>query len=37
MAVVQRETGSWKWALFQFVFMSGLAYLCAWLVYTLFS
>jgi ferrous iron transport protein B len=37
MAVVQRETGSWKWAFFQFVFMSGLAYLCAWLVYTLFS
>jgi len=37
MAVVQRETGSWKWALFQFVFMSGLAYLLAWLTYSIFA
>ncbi len=37
LAVVRRETGSWKWALLQFVFMSGLAYLAAWLVYVLFS
>jgi ferrous iron transport protein B len=35
LAVVRRETGSWKWPLFQFVFMSGLAYLCAWIAYTL--
>ncbi|GAB4494834.1 MAG: ferrous iron transport protein B [Saprospiraceae bacterium] len=34
LAVVRRETGSWKWPLFQFFFMSGLAYLCAWLAYT---
>jgi ferrous iron transport protein B len=37
LAVVRRETGSWKWAFLQFVFMSGLAYLAAWLVYVLFS
>ncbi len=37
LAVVRRETGSWKWPAFQFVFMSGLAYLCAWLVYLAFS
>ena len=37
LAVVRRETGSWKWALLQFVFMSGLAYIAAWLVYVLFS
>ena len=37
LAVVRRETGSWKWAIFQFFFMSGLAYLCAWLVFELFS
>ncbi|MFN0036617.1 MAG: ferrous iron transport protein B [Saprospiraceae bacterium] len=37
LAVVRRETGSWKWAAFQFVFMSGLAYLAAWLVYVVFS
>jgi ferrous iron transport protein B len=33
LAVVKRETGSWKWALLQFVFMSLLAYIGAWLAY----
>lgn len=37
LAVVRRETGSWKWAILQFVFMSLLAYLGAWTVYLLFS
>ncbi len=37
LAVVRRETGSWKWAIFQFFFMTGLAYLCAWAVYNIFS
>lgn len=37
LAVVRRETGSWKWPAFQFLFMSGLAYLAAWLAYTLLS
>lgn len=36
LAVVQRETGSWKWAFFQFVFMSALAYIAAWMVYQIF-
>jgi ferrous iron transport protein B len=37
LAVVKRETGSWKWAAFQFLFMSGLAYLLAWVGYVIFS
>ena len=37
LAVVTRETGSWKWALIQFTFMSVLAYLGAWAVYSIFS
>ena len=37
LAVVRRETGSWKWAIFQFVFMSTAAYLGAWAVYVAFS
>lgn len=32
-AVVMREAGSWKWALGQFVFMSGFAYLAALLIF----
>ena len=32
-AVVRRETNSWKWALFQIAYMTGLAYLAALLVY----
>lgn len=37
LAVVRRETGSWKWALLQFVFMSALAYGAAWGVFATFS
>ncbi len=32
-AVVARESGSWKWAVRQFVFMSGFAYLASLVVY----
>jgi ferrous iron transport protein B len=32
-AVVRRETGGWKWPLFQIFYMSGLAYLAALIVY----
>jgi ferrous iron transport protein B len=32
-AVVARESGSWKWALGQFAFMSGFAYVASLLVY----
>lgn len=35
LAVVKRETGTWKWALIQFAFMTGFAYLCSLLVYQL--
>lgn len=34
LAVVRRETLSWKWPLIQFFFMTGLAYLSAWAVAT---
>jgi ferrous iron transport protein B len=37
LAVVKRETKSWKWPLIQFIFMSALAYLSALLVYQLLS
>lgn len=37
LAVVKTETGSWKWPLFQFVVMTGLAYVCSLAVYQLSS
>lgn len=37
LAVVRRETGSWRWPLAQFVFMSGLAYLFALITYQIVS
>lgn len=37
LAVVKRETNSWKWPIIQFLFMTGLAYLGSLLVYQLFS
>nr|MDQ3018107.1 ferrous iron transport protein B [Bacteroidota bacterium] len=33
LAVVKRETRSWKWPAIQFVMMTGLAYLASWGVY----
>ena len=33
LAVVKRETNSWKWPVIQFAFMTGVAYLCSWGVY----
>ncbi|HHB78671.1 MAG TPA: ferrous iron transporter B, partial [Saprospiraceae bacterium] len=35
LAVVKRETNSWKWPALQFFFMTGFAYLAALLVYQL--
>ncbi len=32
-AVVRRETNSWKWPLFQIAYMTGLAYVAAFIVY----
>lgn len=37
LAVVRRETGSWKWPVFLFLFMGTLAYLFAWLAYSFLS
>ncbi|HEX5002224.1 MAG TPA: ferrous iron transport protein B [Bacteroidia bacterium] len=37
LAVVRRETGSWKWPLFQFAFMGVLAYISSFLVYRFLS
>ncbi len=36
-AVVRRETGGWKWPLFQIAYMTGLAYVAAFFVYQLVS
>jgi ferrous iron transport protein B len=33
LAVIRRETGGWRWPLFTFVYMTGLAYLGALMVY----
>lgn len=33
LAVVKRETKSWKWPVIQFVFMTALAYLSSWIVF----
>jgi ferrous iron transport protein B len=37
IAVVYRETKGWRWPLIQLLYMTGLAYLSALLVYQLFS
>ncbi len=37
LAVVRRETGSWKWPLIQFVTMTGLAYVVSFATYQLLS
>ena len=37
LVIVRRETGSWKWPAFQFVFMTGLAYLVSFAAYQLLS
>lgn len=37
LAVVKRETRSWKWPIFQLLYMTGLAYLLSLVVYQLFK
>jgi ferrous iron transport protein B len=37
LAVVKRETRSWKWPIIQLVYMTGLAYLMSFLVYKIFA
>ena len=33
LAIVRRETGSWRWPIFQWVYMTGFAYIAALVVY----
>ena len=37
LAVVKRETRSWKWPIIQLVYMTALAYVMSWLVYIIFK
>lgn len=37
LAVVKRETRSWKWPMIQLIYMTGLAYVMSWIVYTIFK
>ena len=37
LAVVKRETRSWKWPVIQLVYMTGLAYFMSWMVYQIFK
>lgn len=37
LMTIQRETNSWRWPIFSFVYMTGLAYFGAWLTYNLVS
>jgi ferrous iron transport protein B len=37
LAVVKRETKSWKWPLVQLFYMGALAYIAAWIAYTIFK
>lgn len=37
LAVVYRETGGWKWPMLQLAYMTGLAYVSAWIAYQVFS
>ena len=36
-AITKRETGSWKWAIFQLVYMTAMAYTCALIVFQTLS
>jgi ferrous iron transport protein B len=35
LAIVKRETRSWKWPVIQLLYMTGLAYFMSWLAYVL--
>ena len=37
LAVVKRETRSWKWPTIQLIYMTGLAYIMSWLTYIIFK
>src|SRR6185437_8357470 len=37
LAIVKRETRNWKYPVIQFIYMSGIAYICSLIVYQLFK
>ena len=37
LAVVYKETRSWKWPTIQFVYMTVLAYFGSWVIFSVFS
>ncbi len=37
IAIVKRELKSWRWAIIQLVYMTGLAYLMSWVAYNIFK
>ena len=37
LAVVKRETKSWKWPVIQLVYMTALAYVCSWITFIIFQ
>jgi ferrous iron transport protein B len=37
LAVVKRETRTWKWPIVQFIYMTGLAYVMSLAVFNIFS
>ncbi|RFS23379.1 ferrous iron transport protein B [Chitinophaga silvatica] len=37
LAIVRRETKSWKYPLIQLIYMTGLAYICSFIVYQIFK
>jgi ferrous iron transport protein B len=37
LAIVKRETGTWKWPVIQFVYMTLLAYMLSWMAYAMLS
>ena len=37
LAIVKRETRSWKWPIIQFIYMTGLAYVMSLIVYQIFK
>jgi ferrous iron transport protein B len=37
LSVVKRETGTWKWPIIQFLYMTGIAYVLSFITYLVFS
>lgn len=37
LAVVKRETRTWKWPIIQLIYMTGLAYVMSWIAYQIFK